>query len=131
MPIYRAGTLLVPSGPSHDPDRKHLHVVCNDTDKGLRNLRDHLASMGVDIEVFDEKPKGPPKPRGRPPKGGLSDDQWDYLGTMYLDPATDGGITIDRACELMGLDKRLRKDREKARQRLLRRFGSKGKREAN
>ncbi len=33
MAIYRAGTLLIPSGPSHDPDRKHLHVVCNDTDK--------------------------------------------------------------------------------------------------
>lgn len=23
------GTLLIPSGPSHDPDRKHLFVVCS------------------------------------------------------------------------------------------------------
>lgn len=28
--MFKRGTLLIPSGPSHDPDRKHLHVVCND-----------------------------------------------------------------------------------------------------
>lgn len=28
----------MPSGPSHDPDRRHLHVVCNDTDADGNNL---------------------------------------------------------------------------------------------
>lgn len=28
--VARAGTLLIPSGPAHDPDRHHLHVVCTD-----------------------------------------------------------------------------------------------------
>lgn len=32
MSICRAGTLLIPSGPYHDPDRLHLHVICNDVD---------------------------------------------------------------------------------------------------
>lgn len=26
----RRATLLIPSGPAHDPDRKHLHIVLND-----------------------------------------------------------------------------------------------------
>jgi hypothetical protein len=38
MPIAKAGTLLIPSGPSHDPDRRHMFVVCNDTDAGGLNL---------------------------------------------------------------------------------------------
>lgn len=32
MVIARKGTLLIVSGPRHDPERKHLHVVCNDPD---------------------------------------------------------------------------------------------------
>ncbi|UXT64145.1 hypothetical protein FY133_00570 [Agrobacterium tumefaciens] len=28
--VLKSGTLLIPSGPSHDPDRKHLFVVCTD-----------------------------------------------------------------------------------------------------
>lgn len=32
MTIAKKGTLLIVSGPAHDPDRKHLHVVCNDPD---------------------------------------------------------------------------------------------------
>lgn len=28
--MFKKGTLLIPSGPSHDPDRKHLHVICNE-----------------------------------------------------------------------------------------------------
>lgn len=28
--VAKAGTLLIPSGPSHDADRKHLHIVCTD-----------------------------------------------------------------------------------------------------
>lgn len=38
MPIAKAGTLLIPSGPSHDPDRRHMFVVCNDTDANGQNL---------------------------------------------------------------------------------------------
>lgn len=49
MAIYRAGTLLIPSGPSHDPDRKHLHVVCNDTDADGRNLIVPIATWVNDL----------------------------------------------------------------------------------
>lgn len=28
--VAKAGTLLIPSGPTHDADRKHLHIVCTD-----------------------------------------------------------------------------------------------------
>lgn len=28
--VARSSTLLIPSGPSHDPNRKHLFVVCTD-----------------------------------------------------------------------------------------------------
>lgn len=30
MPVREKATLLIPSGPSQDPYRKHLHVVCCD-----------------------------------------------------------------------------------------------------
>jgi len=30
--IAKKGTLLIVSGPKHDPERKHLHVICNDPD---------------------------------------------------------------------------------------------------
>jgi hypothetical protein len=30
--IAKKGTLLIVSGPNHDPERKHLHVICNDPD---------------------------------------------------------------------------------------------------
>lgn len=33
MAIAKKGTLLIVSGPRHDPNRKHLHVICNDPDK--------------------------------------------------------------------------------------------------
>jgi hypothetical protein len=38
MTIYRAGTLLIPSGTTNDPNRRHLHVICNDTDEAGLNL---------------------------------------------------------------------------------------------
>lgn len=38
MVVYRAGTMLIPSGTHHDPNRSHLHVVCNDTDANGENL---------------------------------------------------------------------------------------------
>ena len=31
--IFRKGTLLVPSGTTHDRDRRHLHIVCTDPDE--------------------------------------------------------------------------------------------------
>ena len=49
MPIYKAGTLLIPSGPSHQPERKHLHVICNDTDEGGLNLIVPLATWTNDL----------------------------------------------------------------------------------
>lgn len=30
MPVHKSAALLVPSGPKHDPNRKHLHIVCCD-----------------------------------------------------------------------------------------------------
>ena len=30
--MQKEGTVLIPSGPSHDPGRMHLHVVCTDPD---------------------------------------------------------------------------------------------------
>lgn len=32
MAIAKKGTLLIVSGPKHDLERKHLHVICNDPD---------------------------------------------------------------------------------------------------
>jgi len=32
MAIRERIALLVPSGPSHDPGKKHLHVICSDPD---------------------------------------------------------------------------------------------------
>ena len=42
--FFAKGTLLVPSGPSYDPERKHLHIVCNDTDPKGFNLLVPIAS---------------------------------------------------------------------------------------
>lgn len=33
MAIAKKGTLLITSGPAHDPERKHLHIVCCDPDE--------------------------------------------------------------------------------------------------
>lgn len=38
MLYRRAGTLLIPSGPAVDPSRRHLHVICNDTDENGQSL---------------------------------------------------------------------------------------------
>lgn len=46
LPIRRA-TLLIPSGPDHDPERKHLFIIltdpCQDDEKGERSVL--LASL--------------------------------------------------------------------------------------
>lgn len=36
--FYKRGTLLIPSGPSHDPDRLHLHIICTDPDADGKQL---------------------------------------------------------------------------------------------
>ena len=36
--FYKKGTLLIPSGPSHDPDRMHLHIICTDPDEKGKQL---------------------------------------------------------------------------------------------
>lgn len=33
MEVHEKAALLIPSGPSHDPNRKHLHIVCVDPDE--------------------------------------------------------------------------------------------------
>lgn len=36
--LLKRGTLLIPSGPTHDPDRLHLHIICTDPDDHGRQL---------------------------------------------------------------------------------------------
>lgn len=36
--VLKKGTLLIPSGPTHDPDKKHLFVVCTDVCAEGRHL---------------------------------------------------------------------------------------------
>lgn len=43
--MHRKGTILIPSGPAHDPHRKHLHVVCTDTDAQGKNLIVSICSV--------------------------------------------------------------------------------------
>lgn len=47
--FFARGTLLVPSGPSHDPKRRHLHVICNDTDANGLNLLVPVVSWTNDL----------------------------------------------------------------------------------
>lgn len=41
--------MLIPSGPSHDRDRRHMFVVCNDTDENGLNLIVPVASWTNDL----------------------------------------------------------------------------------
>jgi hypothetical protein len=45
MTIAKRGTLLIVSGPRHDPDRKHLYVICNDPDSEGNVLIVSIASV--------------------------------------------------------------------------------------
>lgn len=49
MTYSRAGTLLIPSGPAVDPNRRHLHVICNDTDANGLNLLVAVTSWTSDL----------------------------------------------------------------------------------
>ena len=39
------GTLLIPSGPEHDPERMHLHVICTEPDDDGLQLLVPISSM--------------------------------------------------------------------------------------
>lgn len=43
--MQKKGTVLIPSGPSHDPDRLHLHVVCTEPDDGGMQLIVSISSL--------------------------------------------------------------------------------------
>ncbi len=92
--------------------------------KGLRNMRAELKQRGVAIEVAQPVEIKEAKPIGRPRAGGLSDEQWDWLEARWHDVSVDGAYLLDKACEMMGQDKGDRRARERVRQRLLRKFGS-------
>lgn len=36
--LLKKGSLLIPSGTFHDPDKKHLHIICTDPDKDGKQL---------------------------------------------------------------------------------------------
>ncbi len=44
---YRRAALLVPSGPAHDPDQKHLFIVLNDPAQVLAYEDKHSLLVGV------------------------------------------------------------------------------------
>ena len=44
---YRRATLLVPSGPAHDPDQKHLFILLNDPAQVLGYGDKHSLLVGV------------------------------------------------------------------------------------
>lgn len=45
---YRRATLLIPSGPAHDPDRKHLFIVLTDPAEVLDFASKHSLLVGVE-----------------------------------------------------------------------------------
>lgn len=49
MPIAKAGTLFIPSGTSHDPHKRHMFIVCNDTDANGLNLLVPVATWLNDL----------------------------------------------------------------------------------
>ena len=49
MPVYEKAALLVPSGPSHDSNRKHLHIVCCDPNESGQVVIVSIASYVNDL----------------------------------------------------------------------------------
>ena len=51
MPVnlFKRGTLLIPSGPAHDPERMHLFVICSDPDDDGRQLVVPCCSIKNDL----------------------------------------------------------------------------------
>ena len=93
--------------------------------KGLRNMRAELASRGVGVEVVEPvKEASQPAPRGRPPAWSPDPSDDERFGNMWRDPSVDGAYIIDRVAEVMGEEANTRPQRERIRQRLLRRYGA-------
>ena len=55
---YRRATLLIPSGPAHDPDRKHLFIVLTDPAQVLDFDEKHSLLVGV-FSINPELPHDP------------------------------------------------------------------------
>lgn len=49
MPLSERAALLIPSGPHHDPNKKHLHAVCTDPDADGYVLVVGIASYTSDL----------------------------------------------------------------------------------
>lgn len=55
---YRRATLLVPSGPAHDPERKHLFIVLTDPAEVLDLPGKHSLLVGV-ATIYPDVPHDP------------------------------------------------------------------------
>jgi hypothetical protein len=51
--IVKGSTLLVPSGPAHDPDRKHLHIALTDPLKDASDGEIKVVLVGVCTVPYD------------------------------------------------------------------------------
>ena len=47
--LLKRGTLLIPSGPAHDPTRMHLYIICSDPDENFRQLVVPCCSIRSDL----------------------------------------------------------------------------------
>ena len=94
--------------------------------KGLRNMRAELADRGVEIEVAAPQAAEPETPAvmGRPPAWKPDAETDERFRAMWHDVSRDGGYILDQACHAQGEDRTDKKARERVRQRLLRRYGS-------
>jgi hypothetical protein len=57
VPYWRA-TLLIPSGPAHDPDQKHLFVVLTDPVEVLEFAGKHSLLVGI-ASIYPDVPHDP------------------------------------------------------------------------
>lgn len=60
--VARKGTLLIPSGPSHNPELRHLHIVCTDPDTNGRvvlvsvtTLSNNLCDQTCVLQPYDHE----------------------------------------------------------------------------
>jgi hypothetical protein len=90
---------------------------------GLHNMRADLEAKGVTVEIAPAAPK-PPAPKGRPPAWKPDAETDARFRALWADVAVDGGYLLDLACDDMGEDKTDKKARERVKQRLQRRYGS-------
>lgn len=55
---YRRATLLVPSGPAHDPERRHLFIILTDPAEVLDYAGKHSLLAGV-VSIYPNVPHDP------------------------------------------------------------------------